>query len=106
MKNNAICFVVAIAALTFSVPASAASTFVTLIPSAWRLENYSNNEVAVWTGGTTENCQQIIIGSNWTSDDRNRLWSTVMTGKVSETPIFVFFDDTTCQLISFGLVET
>ena len=106
MKNNMISCVAAIAVLTVSAPTSAASTIVSFVPSAWRLENYSNNQVAVWTNGTTGNCPQIIIGSNWTPDDRNRLWSIVMTGKISRTPVFAYYDDTTCQLISFGLVET
>lgn len=92
-----------ISALLHAAPAVAASVGVTLIPNAWILENYRGNEVTVWTNGTTGNCSRLHLDSQWTADDRNRFWSTVMSGKVAQRNVFVFYDDTTCHLVSFGL---
>ncbi len=93
----------AIAATTQASEASAASIGLTLVPNAWILENYSGNEVTVWTNGTTGACARLHLDTAWTSDDRNRFWSTIMTGKIAQKNVFVYYDDVSCRLISFGL---
>jgi hypothetical protein len=102
MKQRAIILVGIAGALQASA-AMAATVSATLVPNGWILENYSGNEVTVWTNGTTGACARLNLGASWTSDDRNRFWSTIMTGKVAQKTVFVYYDDTTCQLVSFGL---
>ncbi len=92
----------AILAAAQATAAGAATVGLTLIPNAWILENYPGNQVKVWTNGTTGACARLNLNSSWTTDDRSRFWSTVMTGKVAQKNIFVYYDDTSCELFSFG----
>ncbi|WP_139169478.1 hypothetical protein [Microbulbifer yueqingensis] len=76
---------------------------VTEVPSKWKLENYIGDNVVAWyTSAPCEN-GRIILPSTTTRDDRNRFWSAVLTGKASGKEIFVRYDTTTCEIVSFGV---
>jgi len=75
------------------------------VPTAWRLENYAGNNVVVWGAGAPECTGNISFDNNGTADDRNRFWATIMTGKTAGKKVFIYYDTTSCKIISFGLLE-
>lgn len=95
------------AALTASAPSFAALAVVYAVPTGWRLQNYTtNNIVAYYTGVTTCGYSQgLVFDSSASADDKNRFWTTIMTGKTAGKKVFVYYDDATCVISSFGLLE-
>lgn len=95
------------ASLCASGPAFCGTSSLVTVPTAWRLENYMGNETVVWNTGATGNCSisSLSFDSNASNDDRNRFWATVMTGKVALKKVFIYYDDQSCKIISFGLQE-
>lgn len=76
------------------------------VPTAWRPENYTGNGVVAWfTSAACSNGNQIHFGSDATTDDKNRFWSVAMTAKIASKKVFVYYDSTTCNIVSFGLLE-
>jgi len=78
---------------------------VTAIPATWRLENYTGGNTVVWYTGAPECTGSLSFDSSATTDDRNRFWATVMTGKAAAKKVFVRYDTATCKIASFGLLE-
>ncbi|WP_146029829.1 hypothetical protein [Erythrobacter sp. SAORIC-644] len=105
MRKGFIAGATAVILMLSGTAVQAASTMVQIVPNSWRLENYQGNRVVVWTNGSTGNCARLDLHSSWSEDDRNRFWSTIMTGKAGQKMVFVFFDDVTCEIISFGFPE-
>lgn len=69
----------------------------------WILENYTGGPVVIWyTGAVCENNSQNISIQNPAPGEVNRLWSTVMTAKASNTKIFIRYDTRNCNIASFG----
>lgn len=85
--------------------AGAAISSINAVPTAWRLENYMGNNVVVWGAGAPECTGNISFDSNATTDDRNRFWATIMTGKAAAKKVFIYYDTATCKIVSFGLLE-
>jgi hypothetical protein len=86
--------------------ANATLVFLSAIPNAWRLQDYAGqtgtgNLVLWFTGSTCTNGQLMINAS--TEQEKNRLWSTVMAAKVANRHMFVYYDDATCLISSFGM---
>src|SRR5438876_165256 len=85
--------------------AQAASVQLSAVPTNWRLENYPGDGVYVWF--TPSSCANgmLSLPSTTTSADRNRFWALVLAAKLSQKPIFVFYDgqSPTCTIVSFGM---
>ena len=74
-------------------------------PSTWKLQNYIGDGVVLWYTGSSCASGQMTFGTGATSDDKNRLWSTVMAAKVSGRKVYVAYDNSTanCYITSFGM---
>lgn len=103
--------VIASLGLTLLAPAtvSAQSTNIEAIPSGWRLENYPSNTVAngvtLWYTGSACVNGHLQLPPNASSDDANRLWSTIISAKLSNRPVGVLYSKNgdTCTILSFYL---
>lgn len=99
---------ISLASLASLLPGSAMAAGMSLaeVPTAWRLENYMGNNVVAWyTSATCSNGSQLHFGSDAMTDDKNRFWSIVMTAKVSSRKVFVYYESTNCNIVSFGFPE-
>lgn len=96
----------AAAVLACGAPASAEEILVES-PANWRLQNYVNNNVVIWfTGAAAQGCttgQLTFPGA--TSDDLNRLWSTVLAAKLGNRSVGVTYNKNggSCQMTSFWI---
>ena len=85
--------------------AFAASVFISGVPTAWRVESYSEKNVVVW--GTPSKCSSgmVTLPSTATTAEYNRLYATIMAAKMAQSNVFFYYDDSTpnCTIISFGL---
>lgn len=54
-------------------------------PAAWRLEDYGGGNVVIWFTGARPVCTngRLALGATMGADERNRLWSTVLSAKLS-----------------------
>lgn len=77
------------------------------VPTAWRLENNIPNGVEIWYSGSSCASGRLTLPGTATTDDKNRLWSTIMAGKTSGKQVFVYYNETltNCPITSFGLLE-
>jgi len=84
--------------------AQAAAVQISAVPTGWRLENYPGDYVAVWFTPSPCASGQLSFPSTTSSADKNRFWALVLAAKLSQKPIFVFYDDQTpnCTIYSFG----
>jgi len=46
-----------------------------------------------------------LLDGSFSADDKNRFWTTIMTGKTAGKKVFVYYDDATWVISSFGLLE-
>lgn len=94
---------IAVAALTIASQNSYASGF-SGVPTGWKLESYSQNNVVLW--GTPATCLNglIRLPSSATVVDHNRLYATVMAAKVANTAMFILYEQSNdgCIITSFG----
>lgn len=89
-----------------SVRANAAEVYLSAVPTAWRLQNYIPDTVALFlTGSGCGPVGFLYMPSNATKTDRDRLYNTIMAAKLAKKPVFIFYDSTTCVISSFGLSE-
>jgi hypothetical protein len=76
-------------------------------PTGWRMENYANNSIVIWSAGSPCAGGSIFLPGNFTAADANRLWATVTTAKTTGKKMFVYYDNanapTSCPILSFGL---
>lgn len=73
-------------------------------PANWRLQNYVNNNIVIWyTNSGCPSGQLVFPGA--TTDDLNRLWSTVLAAKLANRSIGVSFNKIgdSCQITSFWI---
>ncbi|MEJ2043236.1 MAG: hypothetical protein P8X74_01080 [Reinekea sp.] len=87
----------------------AANVPISATPTAWRLQNYTGDNVVAWYTGSACTNGQLTFGSNASRDDKNRFWSVMMAAKVAGKPVVVFYDDSAaparCIITSFLLKE-
>ena len=89
----------AIAAL---LPGIALANSIEAVPTAWRLENYvSDHRVVLWYTGSE--CANGNLSATMSQDDYNRLWSLVMTSKVTNRAVGIRYDVSAgvCTIVSF-----
>jgi hypothetical protein len=93
--------------LIFSKLALAQTGSIIAIPSTWRLENYVSDNVVLWYTGSTCANGLMKLPVSASKADRDRLWVTVSLGKSSDKKVFIIYypQSTTCEIISFGLME-
>lgn len=75
------------------------------IPTKWRVESYGANGVVLWHTPSTCNTGQIVLFSNATLADHNRLYATVLAAKASNLSVFIYYTNNSgvCVITSFGL---
>ena len=93
--------------LTVFMVSNAAAEIVqmTEVPTSWKLENYISDNVIAWYTSSSCTNGQVTFPANASSDDKNRFWSVVTTGKVSGKEIFVRYDTVDCKINSFGFSQ-
>ena len=104
---KAFCSIALAALFLQSQVAFAASAGFVGVPTMWRLESYGEKNVVLWF--TPSKCAngKITLPSTATTVEHNRFYATIMAAKISNAPIFVFYDDAIdgCPIISYGLRE-
>lgn len=82
--------------------AHAAVVEVFAVPTHWKLENYTGGSVAVWNTGSPCN-GWLGFSQNASSEDHSRLFAVILAAKAQDRPIFVRYDNVSCELVSFGM---
>lgn len=73
------------------------------LPVKWRLQNYLNDGVNVYF--TSSSCSQGVLYFSGSADDKNRFWATVMTSKINNHVVGIFYNQSTCQITSYYMKE-
>ena len=84
------------------LPGMALANSIEAVPTAWRLENYvSDHKVVLWYTGSE--CTNGQLTAAMSQDDYNRLWSLVMTSKVTSRAVGIRYDVSAgvCTIVSF-----
>ncbi|OGA24699.1 MAG: hypothetical protein A3I02_01990 [Betaproteobacteria bacterium RIFCSPLOWO2_02_FULL_67_26] len=93
--------------ISFLPQAHAEVASMNVVPTAWRLENYPGDGVAVYFTSSPCPSGQLSFPSTATVADKNRFWALVTVAKLTQRAIFVyyFYDQAafTCQIVSFGM---
>lgn len=96
----------ALAALSLVVfPGESMASTVMGVPTNWRLENYPGDVVVLWfTGAVGCNNGRLAL-PNGTKDDINRLWSLVLSAKLSKQVISIEYGGSgdSCTIVSFHI---
>ncbi|AXI01471.1 hypothetical protein [Aquirhabdus parva] len=94
-----------ICALAMSSWAVAAPASILTVPSGWRLQNYTGGALVVWytTASTCTTGKLTLPAGN--ESQRNRFWALVLAAKTASRKVLVEYDDSTCVISSFGLLE-
>lgn len=108
-KVTALPLGIAIALASVVLPADtvqAASKSVSDVPTNWRIEQYiAADKFVLWNsvaaGLSCEHHLEIAPGTD--EKHENRFVSIFLAAKLAGKEMFVFYDDATCQVISFGL---
>ena len=82
-----------------------AETSINAVPTGWRLQSYGGSTVLWYTGSTCTN-GQLLLDPSWSSDQSKLLWSTIMTAKASQMPVFISYTVNSsgyCVITSFAL---
>lgn len=90
--------------LVVSCVSVATEVYVSTTPTAWRLQNYVPGNVVLWFAGTSCASGQATLPASATTEDRNRLYATVLSAKMSAKPVFIYYDNAAagCPITSFG----
>ena len=104
---SAAAFVAAL--ITHPRPALAqSSALIEAVPTNWRLQDYIDGNASLYFTGSPAPCVNgnlVLVGGSAHGDSVNRLWSTIMTAKVSGKMVGIFYNPTTCQIQNFYLKE-
>jgi hypothetical protein len=93
------------AILAFACQHAFADQLVYGVPTAWRLQSYGTNSVALYYTGSSCGTTALTLPSTATERDNTRLYATVMAAKIAGTRVFAYYDPATCFISSFGLME-
>lgn len=107
---------IAISGSIASTNASAALTAVAAVPTNWRTQYYvatttRNASAAVFFTGITAACggphQSLAIGANNANAaaDTKRFYETITAAKLAKAKVVIYYDDVSCVIESFGLME-
>jgi hypothetical protein len=72
-------------------------------PASWRLQNYVGGLVSIYYSGSTCTNGLLNLPASSSADERNRLWSLVMTAKATGSTVGIFYETTSgnCNITSF-----
>jgi hypothetical protein len=96
--------VLALLLLPAALPSMASANSLEAVPTGWRLENYiSNHTVKLWFTPATECTSGGIEVGSMSQDDHNRLWSLILTSKIANRPVGIYYNASAgnCTMISF-----
>lgn len=103
--------VISCALLIASSSPALADTVIEAYPTGWRLQNYSATTkratiVAVAYAGSTCIDGTLNFAASATEEDKNRFWSLILTAKVSNRQVGLFYETTSgaCNITSFWAV--
>lgn len=99
------CITVAVASITWSEASQAANLEV--VPTAWRLQDYTDGAITIWYTGSTCTQGQLILPNTVNNDSKDRLWSLILTAKAASKSVGVFYHyepSVGCLIDSFYLV--
>ena len=87
----------------------AANVPISSVPTSWRLQNYTGDNVVTWFTGSACANGQLTFGTEASMDDKNRYWSVVMAAKLASKPVVVYYENSAapsqCLITSFMLKE-
>jgi hypothetical protein len=100
MKNYN--FIAVVFLLLAGAPAYADNQ-IEAVPTGWRLQNYVSNVVNIYFTGSACTSGALSLPANATSDDKNRLWSTILTAKATGRAVGIFYETVSgnCNITSF-----
>ena len=79
------------------------------VPTAWKLQNYIGDIVVIYYSSSPCTSGKLNLPSNATTDDKNRLWSLIMTAKISGKEVQIYYDNSEvpskCTITSFSLMH-
>ena len=83
------------------VPAHAAEVSFVAVPTNWRLQSYTGGGVTLWY--TPSTCTYGLLMLQGTAADHERLWSLVLSAKLSQRALNIAYDDATCFITSYAI---
>ncbi len=72
-------------------------------PAAWRLQQYTGDNLILGRTGSTCKSPGLLTTTNLSSVEKSRLFSLIVTAKISNSKVYVFYDSVTCAIASFGM---
>ena len=82
---------------------------INMVPTSWRLQNYSGDGVVAFFTGSACESGRLDFRSDATLDDKNRFWSVILTAKMANKSVVVHYDasgaPSQCLISSFLLKE-
>ncbi len=93
--------------LTAAVQAQTLSK-IEAIPSAWRLQDYADGAVSIYFTGSPCFSGHLMLPATASEGVKERLWSTVMAGKLARQPVGIYYreENGNCIISNFYLKET
>ncbi len=96
--------------LSFLAEGAEAQTVANIeaVPSAWRLQDYSDGSISIYFTGSPCPSGHLVLQSTVSEGVKERLWSTVMAGKLAKQPVGIFYrvEGGSCIISNFYLKET
>jgi hypothetical protein len=90
-------------AVLFASSANAAMASFSVVPTAWRLQDYTDG--GVYAFFTPSQCQygKIYLPPSANEGAKSRFWAVVTSAKIARKSVNIEYDTTTCVIISFAL---
>ncbi|MDV6331295.1 hypothetical protein [Asticcacaulis sp. 201] len=73
-------------------------------PTAWLLQDYLDGAVYVYHTSSPCIDGKLFIPATGPADAKNRFWSLVLSAKMSNKIVGIYYNPTTCEINSFYLV--
>jgi hypothetical protein len=73
------------------------------VPTGWRLQNYVGGAVSLYYTSSPCGSGLLLLGAGASADEKNRLWSLVLTAKATNKSVGIFYETTSgsCNITSF-----
>ena len=86
------------------------NTSIEQVPTGCKIQNYVPNNVVIWYAPTNCVNGQLTLPAHATDQDRDRLWALIVSAKISQTPVQVYYeryeDGRHCRITSFSAFQT
>ena len=81
---------------------------VDAVPTAWRLQDYLGGAIHIWFTGSSCSNGNLTLLASVPEGVKDRLWSTVMSGKLARHPVIIYYrvEGGGCIIDNFSLKET